>query len=489
MKRCILSLVMALVALCAVTIAASAAEADPDITVQLNGQSLEFTDAKPQVKDNRTFLPYRAVFEAMGAEVGYDNNVVTAKRGDTELSMTIGGSVATVTRAGVAEELTMDVAPYVDDATWRTYVPVRFAADAFGCSVGWDQASQTVVILDVDTLVDEALAGKEFTLLEKYAQYSEKYNKGNWAVDGSMDATVSLFGSQDISVLTGTVDGIVSGNAAGAMSMTMDLDLASLMSHIAYLTNMSLADFGLTEEELRMSMAMDMKMDMNAGTLYFKMDDTLNAAMGLPAGAWMSLDLNAIMAESGLEWDYDAMLAQANDIDVTELLKISLADISLDDQAADAYTIVADTLNSILTALSDEGFQKTADGYETTLTLTVEGVEFSIALELTTTAAGEVNGYGMVLSMIVPLDEETKAALAESGLPVNQVALSVSSSVDKNDQAKTVINVSMAPLFTADMTVEMNYDTTSQAPDTALPADAVVVDYMALMAGIADLQG
>lgn len=487
-KKCVLSLVAALVVLCSVTIFAAAAETDPGITVQLNGKNLEFTDAKPQLKDNRTFLPYRAVFEAMGADVGYEDNVVTAKRGDTELSMTIGEGTATVTRGGVTETLTMDVAPYVDNATWRTYVPVRFAADAFGCSVSWDQAAQTVIIMDVETLVDEALAGKEFTLLEKYMEYSEKYNVGNWAVDGTLDASVSLLGSADLSVLTGTVDGIVSGNTAGEMSMAMDLDLASLMSHIASLTSMSLEDYGFTEEDLRMSMALDMKMDMATGTMYFKMNDAMNAELGLPADAWMSLDLNAIMAESGLEWDYEAMLAQANDIDTAELLKTALAEISLDDQAADAYTTLADTLNSVLTALSDEGFQKTSNGYETTLTLTVEGVEFSLVVDLTTTAADEVGGYSMSISMNIPLDEEIKASLAEIGLAADQIVVSVSSSVDQNDQAKTSVNISMAPLLTADMTVEMNYSTTSQAPSTTLPADAVVVDYMTLMTGIADLQ-
>ncbi len=487
MKRCIVSLVMALAALCAVTIAASAAEADSGIAVQLNGQNLEFTDARPQILDNRTFLPYRAVFEAMGAEVGYDNNVVTAQRGDTALSMTIGETTATVTRAGVTEEITMDVAPYVDNATWRTYVPVRFAADAFGCSVGWDQAAQTVVILDADTLVDEALAGKEFTLLEQCVEYSEKYSVGSWAVDGALDASVSLFGSQNISVLSGSVDGVVSGNTSGAMSMTMDLDLASLMSYVPYLTGATLEDLGVTEEELCMSMAVDMKLDMAAGVIYMKMDDALNAGLGLPAGTWVSIDLNAVMAENDLEWSSDAMLTQTDSMDLAALLKALLTDLTLDDQAASTPALV-DSVNRALAALSDEGFQKTADGYETALTLTVEDVEFSVTLDLTTTAAGEISGSDLALSMIVPLDETTKATLAASGLTSDQLALSISTSLDQNDQQTCVINLSMAPLFTADLAVEMTYSAAAQTPDTALPADAVVVDYMALMAGLADLQ-
>lgn len=481
MKKCVLSLVTALVALCCVTIFASAAEADPGVTVQLNGQNLEFTDAVPQLKNDRTFLPFRAVFEAMGAEVGYDNNVVTAKRGDTELSMTIGETTAIVTRGDVTETLIMDVAPYLDNTTSRTYIPVRFAADAFGCSVGWDQDTMTAIIVDVDTMLDKALAGKEFTLLEKYTEYSEKYNAGTWAMNGTMDASVSLLGSEDFPLLTGTVDGIVSDNAAGEMSMVMDMDMAALMSHIAYLTNMTLADMGVTEEELRMSMAMDMKMDMAAGTIYIKMDDAMNTAMGLPAGAWMSMDMNAVMADSGMEWDYDAMLAQAESIDMAELLKVLLADASPDTQT---YAVLSDALNSVITALSDEGFEKTADGYKTTLTLSAEGAEFVIAMELTTTDAGEVNGYSMDVAVNFPLDEESKAAMAELGLSADQISMNLSTSMDKNDQMKAVINVSMAPLFTMDMTMDMTYKATTAAPDTTLPADAVVVDYMTLMAGM-----
>ena len=50
----------------AVTTAAPAA-----ISVQLDGENLTFTDAAPQVQEERTFLPFRAVFEAMGAVVDY----------------------------------------------------------------------------------------------------------------------------------------------------------------------------------------------------------------------------------------------------------------------------------------------------------------------------------------------------------------------------------------------------------------------------------
>ena len=142
---------------------ALAAEAAPiaeapvsTIAVQLDGQALTFTDAVPQVKEERTFLPFRAVFEAMGAEVSYDaeTNQVSATRDGTTVTMTLGSTEAAVTTGDVTTTLTMDVAPYA--AENRTYVPVRFAAQAFGCAVGWDQDDSTVILVDTQKLLQDA---------------------------------------------------------------------------------------------------------------------------------------------------------------------------------------------------------------------------------------------------------------------------------------------------------------------------------------------
>ena len=43
---------------------ALAAEGDAGISVQLDGQTLTFSDAAPEARDGRTFLPVQAVFEA-----------------------------------------------------------------------------------------------------------------------------------------------------------------------------------------------------------------------------------------------------------------------------------------------------------------------------------------------------------------------------------------------------------------------------------------
>ena len=89
-------------------------------------------DAAPYVADSRTMVPIRALTETFGAEVNYDNDArtVTIKDGDTTVVMTIGEKTYTVND----EEQTMDVAPVIGSGD-RTYVPVRFVAEALGYKV------------------------------------------------------------------------------------------------------------------------------------------------------------------------------------------------------------------------------------------------------------------------------------------------------------------------------------------------------------------
>ena len=88
-------------------------------------------DAAPYVDSNwRTMVPIRALAESFGAEVDFKDNVVTIVDGDTTIAMTIGETTYTVN----GEEATMDTAAVIG-AGDRTYVPVRFVAEALGYTV------------------------------------------------------------------------------------------------------------------------------------------------------------------------------------------------------------------------------------------------------------------------------------------------------------------------------------------------------------------
>ena len=89
-------------------------------------------DAAPYVNsDSRTMVPFRVLGETFGATVDWDqdNKTVTYTYGDTTLTMTIGSTTYTVN----GEDKTMDTAPVLNGD--RTYVPVRFVAEALGYEV------------------------------------------------------------------------------------------------------------------------------------------------------------------------------------------------------------------------------------------------------------------------------------------------------------------------------------------------------------------
>lgn len=112
-----------------------------DVTVIVNGETLSF-DAPPQIVQDRVLVPMRAIFEKLGAGVLWDGDTqtVTANKGGTEISLTIGKETASVNYNLVP----LDVpAMIVND---RTMVPLRFISESMGASVDWNAANYQVII-------------------------------------------------------------------------------------------------------------------------------------------------------------------------------------------------------------------------------------------------------------------------------------------------------------------------------------------------------
>ena len=99
-------------------------------------------DVAPYIKNDRTMVPMRAIFEALGAEVSWDDATKTAigKKGNVEVKITIGENV--LYKNG--EAITLDCAAEITND--RTMVPVRAISEAFGCTVEWNNETKTVEI-------------------------------------------------------------------------------------------------------------------------------------------------------------------------------------------------------------------------------------------------------------------------------------------------------------------------------------------------------
>ncbi len=124
---------------------ASAYAAD-SVNILLNGEKFE-SDTEPFIEQNRTMVPVRAIFEAMGAQVRWDEEnktVLMVRQKDdvfTSVVLQIGLDKAFVNSESVALDAPAKIVGN------RTYVPLRFIIEAFDENITWDDASRTVSIV------------------------------------------------------------------------------------------------------------------------------------------------------------------------------------------------------------------------------------------------------------------------------------------------------------------------------------------------------
>jgi len=113
----------------------------PAVKVLLNGKRILF-DQPPIIQNGRTLVPLRAIFEAMGATVEWDQKTqtVTASNGEITVVMKVGDN--TMLKNGT--KITLDVPPQIVNN--RTLVPARAVAESFEADVQWDGSTQTVII-------------------------------------------------------------------------------------------------------------------------------------------------------------------------------------------------------------------------------------------------------------------------------------------------------------------------------------------------------
>lgn len=131
--------------LCTAAMAADAQQTGP--SVRVNGQTVDFPDGQPFIDANsRTMIPVRFVTEQLGAEVSWNGKTQTAsiEKDGILVDITIGSADLQVTRDGEFSVVPMDTAAVLKDS--RTYVPIRFVAEALGAFVDYSDAFRTVCI-------------------------------------------------------------------------------------------------------------------------------------------------------------------------------------------------------------------------------------------------------------------------------------------------------------------------------------------------------
>ncbi len=122
------------------------ADAATGISVTYNGYAIAFKQA-PVIKNDRTLVPFRAIFEAMGLIVDWDPDTqsATAYNDEITIGLQIGNNSAVLNSKYYGSiDVFLDVEPQIINGS--TMVPVRFIGESSGADVSWLESTKTVVI-------------------------------------------------------------------------------------------------------------------------------------------------------------------------------------------------------------------------------------------------------------------------------------------------------------------------------------------------------
>ena len=114
-----------------------------DVTVNVDGEQL-ICDTAPVIKNDRVLVPMRAVFEALGCDVSYneefDGAYVYASKDKELIAHKIGSDSIFVNGDTVRIDVSSEV------ISGRTLVPLRAVSEALGCDVSWNQEEYSVSV-------------------------------------------------------------------------------------------------------------------------------------------------------------------------------------------------------------------------------------------------------------------------------------------------------------------------------------------------------
>ncbi len=114
--------------------------------MEINGTETEIDKGRgttPLVVDNRTIVPIRAIIEAFGGTVSWNQKeqAVLLSMKDDSIKLVIGSNTAYLN----GKMHTLDVAPAVING--RTMLPIRFIAEGFNLGVAWESDTRTVSVI------------------------------------------------------------------------------------------------------------------------------------------------------------------------------------------------------------------------------------------------------------------------------------------------------------------------------------------------------
>jgi hypothetical protein len=443
-------------------IAAPETQSPGAIAIQLNGKHIEFPSGVEPYFDNeagRVFVPVRDLFAELGAEVAYDeaSRVITLTRGPVTVVFPQDSTTITITAGGVSATIESDVKPITVDN--RVLVPLRFVANALGCSVGWDQAAQTAIVIDPALYL--AANTETYDILGKLLEIESAQPEGNQASTVTIEGSVSYNGSSI--PLSLKIEGISSPTVSDTKisgKVTLPPDAAQLLP-------------GLSAE---LSISADVLFNAETG-LFALHSELLNAlALGMAGDAasdtWLTADLYELFKAQGV--DVEALLAQAEsgEFDLNSLINgilaqqiaMQMAAIGEPSSVDDFAATIGTTVSLFNAMIGDSSFKETDDGYISEFSLDEGGVGVNSSIKITLDKDGKAESLSMDMSV------------KENGTVIMEEKLTVSAGKLDGSIVLSAEGVEI------DLVIKGETSPTTEEPRTELPEGAVTEDLGALLA-------
>lgn len=313
-----------------------------NISVYINNKKVVF-DQPPIVKDGRTLVPIRAIAEALGSNVSWNQQSQTAiiQRGLETAVFQIGKN-----KAYSGKIINLDVGAQVING--RTLIPLRAISEIFGAAVKWDESTRSVYITCKE-LTDKMITDEFYNIGFYKFNYYNNFVSEHADLDYAFKKVLSEIGDFGTRIIVGEGKNIVSGVIAGDFSRMK-------------ISN-SLDDYqqDVLEENIRQIL------DNLLSTRTVEVDDRQSSIENIVKGAKNTVEAMQLMENNG------ELLSQSQQQGLDNLIKspgYAEAGIKLGNLGLDVYEIImTDYFNQIQyleviddsTSSDDELMQKAVD--------------------------------------------------------------------------------------------------------------------------------
>lgn len=211
----------------------SATMAADEITVNVNGVKVEM-DQQPVIENGRTLVPLRAVAEALGCTVAWDDSTKTASftQGDVIAIVTVGENYIILSDGVYNDRMLIDTPAVIVNS--RTMIPLRALSESFGFDVEWDANTRTVNINakemgnnDTNSAKEQEKADVSTNIAGKVDAYAQIL-KGTVSIIDAVEYTSDEYTElkTELNNIAGSISGMSYDELVNALSRLKEIDEA-----------------------------------------------------------------------------------------------------------------------------------------------------------------------------------------------------------------------------------------------------------------------